>query len=296
MDNFADRLIELGKEKNSRVILELSPVPGAMPSSYEERYDSRGAMLFAYYIDLLKTVGDLVPAIMINRAAFEFYGIDGIMAFSMLSGYAAEMKLPVIVNGCFGGMGEDVLKYAEGCFCSGGGSAVNRMRADAITVSPYAGSEALKKLARLCDEEGKAAFLVARPSGSGADDDIENVILKTGDTLYETVFDDAGAFGEPYIGENGYSVLGTMTVPRPDLVKLRSANRWGIALVCAGPADIDKAETYGLFYPGEGEGEFLVLSENDIAAELGTGNADAESIAEALEKLVKKSEEKRLGL
>ena len=47
MDNFADRLITLGKEKNSRVIFEMGPVPGAMPEFYEEKYDSRGALLFA---------------------------------------------------------------------------------------------------------------------------------------------------------------------------------------------------------------------------------------------------------
>lgn len=293
MDNFTDRLIKLGKEKNSRVIFELVPSEGSIPSFYGEKYESLGARLFAYGIDVIKNVKDLVPAIMLSRAAFEFYGIDGIMAFSMLTHYAAEAEIPVIIDGCFGGTGDDILKYAGSCFYTGAGVQDNRWYADAITVSPYAGSEVLKKLARLCDEEGKAAFLVARPSGSGAEDDVENVKTGDGETLYEVAFDDAGAFGEPYIGENGYSVLGTMTVPQPDLIKLRGVDRWGIALVCAKPADVDKEYTYDLFYPGEGEGEFLVLSENDVVAELGTGTADAETIAGLLEKLVKKSEEKR---
>ncbi|MBP5666325.1 MAG: orotidine 5'-phosphate decarboxylase [Clostridia bacterium] len=297
MDNFIDELLARAQAKKSRVLFRLAPSVSMLKEDFRARYQTAGAMLFSHCVACIEGVKDLTAAVIFDRAAFDFYGLDGVMAMSMAAKYAHKQGLFVIVDGCFGGRGESVLRYAESYFYADGSEGDNRFFADAITVSPYCGAETLKKLASMCSEEGRAAFVTVTTSVSDNKEDFENVKTEGGEALYRVAADDAAAYGEMFVGENGYSVLGFVTEPVKDTSALRGINRWGIAIVNATVPDLDKAETYGLFYRGEGEGEFVAVSDADVCRFNGTyvGNADAAEIAGCVKECVLKVEEHRLG-
>ena len=297
MDNFIDELLKRAKEKNSRLIFKLSPSVSMMKEDFRSRYQTAGAALFSHCVACIESVKDLVAAVVFDKAAFDFYGLDGVMAMSMAAKYAHSRELFVIVDGCFGGSGESVLRYAESYFYADGSEEDNRFFADAITVSPYCGAATLKKLASMCSEEGRASFVTVTTTVSGDKEDFENIKTGDGEALYRAAADDAAAYGEMFVGENGYSVIGFVTEPVKDTAALRGINRWGIALVNAKVPDLDREETYGLFYRGEGEGEFVVLSDADVCRFSGTydGKADAGEIARCVKECVLKVEAHRLG-
>ena len=149
MDNFIDELLKRAKEKNSRLIFKLSPSVSMMKEDFRARYQTAGAALFSHCVACIESVKDLVAAVVFDKAAFDFYGLDGVMAMSMTAKYAHSRELFVIVDGCFGGSGESVLRYAESYFYADGSEEDNRFFADAITVSPYCGAATLKKLASM---------------------------------------------------------------------------------------------------------------------------------------------------
>lgn len=294
MDNSIDRLLATAQEKNSRVIYRFSPGLYMFADRDEDPQKNRLTKLAGYCTDTLTSIAANAPAVMFDFSAFAFYGAEGLLSLSMLLKIAKNLGYFVILDGCFAGDG--ALKMCEASFYADVNITSLKLPADAVTLSPYIPAEDMKAIAVLCREEDKAAFICAKSKKQAGKESFENIKTDGGLKLYEAAVDDAGAFGESYVGEKGYSVLGFMTAPVEKSSDLRDLDRWGIALVNAHPDDLDKAETYGFFYPKECEGEFVVITDTDIANKLGRadGNFGAEYAVPFFKECVEKVEKSRL--
>jgi len=293
MDHFIDALIAAGEKKSSRVIASLSPNLSMIPESIKSSYESVGGILFAYAINFINSVKDSVAGINFDVSAFSLYGLDGMMAMTMAAKYAKQECLAAIIDGDFGG---DIEKIANGYLATLYNPEDQKFYADAITLSPYNDAQKLKKVAEICQDEGKACFITLRTTKSKDKENLENIVTKDdNEPLYKSATDDSGAFGEKYIGEKGYSVLGMVTFPDVVNVELRNINRWGLALVKASVRDLDDNSTYSFFYEGEGEGEFVVISDVELLSSLDLTEADFEGFGNLIKSCVRKVEEKRLA-
>ena len=294
MDNSMDRLLELTQQKKTRLIYRFSPGLYMFPDSGDEQSASKMSPVANYCYKALTGLAGTAPAVMFDRAAFAFYGIEGLMTLSMCLVMAKNLGYFTILDGCFAGGG--ALKMCEASFYAESSSGALGFPADAVTVSPYCAAEDIRAMARICREEDKAIFICAKDGKSDDKDSFENVKTDGGLTLFETAVDDAGAFGESYVGEKGYSVIGFATAPAGKNQSLRDLDRWGIALVRATPDDLDDANTYSFFYPKECEGEFIALSDKDIAEKLGCAdkNFDFEAVAGYFKAAAEEVEKKRL--
>jgi orotidine-5'-phosphate decarboxylase len=116
---------------------------------------------------------DLVCAFKPNLGFFLAEGAAGVIALERLIRYIPS-DIPIILDGKFGDIGSTAEQYARGAF--------EAFRADAVTLSPYVGADAVKPFLAYAD---KGVFVLARTSNPGAGE-FQNLAVEQG-TLYEAV-------------------------------------------------------------------------------------------------------------
>ncbi len=297
MDNFSDTLINLGTVKNSRVILEISPKEENIPDFIKQSYESAGAVLYAYFKGIINAVADILPAVLIDKSAFDVYGPGGTLAFDMIAKFAHSKGIMVITDVNAGGMAGALKNSYEAYFKGSGDVNDGLFYADAITVSPYSDAASLKEVAGRASRDGRGLFMTIRATASSDKTHIENIITKDDDVeLFYSAADDSAAFGENFVGEHGYSTLGMITFAGKELFKLRHTNRWGLILVRADFSQLDDNDTFAGFYEKEGEGEFIIIGDDVVNAWKyvnGLPENYAEFTREALKKANSKTEAAR---
>ena len=97
MAQFADRLLEKIRAKDSRSIVGLDPRIEQMPR-FISRTSARSAIA-EFHEMVLEAVADLVPAVKPQLAFFEQYGVAGIEAFESTVRAAKLRGLLVIADG-----------------------------------------------------------------------------------------------------------------------------------------------------------------------------------------------------
>ncbi len=121
---------------------------------------------------------DIVCAFKPNLGFFLAGGAAGLIALERLARYIPP-DIPIILDGKFGDIGSTAEQYAKGAFEAFG--------ADAVTLSPYVGGDAVKPFLAYAD---KAAFVLARTSNPGAGE-FQDLVVGQKDqgrmTLYEAV-------------------------------------------------------------------------------------------------------------
>ena len=180
MTNFSDRLADSILSRRSVVCVGIDPdlarLPDDLRASYAARVGELGdagavAACFAEFASgLIDAVADVAAAIKPQAAFFEQYGAPGWDALRRVVACAHEHDLPVILDAKRGDIGSTSAAYAAAVF--GGapalaGAPLPGLAADAVTVNPYLGDDALAPFLERCDQ-GKGVFVLARTSNPGA--------------------------------------------------------------------------------------------------------------------------------
>jgi orotidine-5'-phosphate decarboxylase len=220
MTHFSDRLAESILRRHSAVCVGIDPDLALLPDHLRAGYAGRVAELgdaaavaacFAEYASgIIDAVADVAAAIKPQAAFFEQYGAAGWDALGRVVACAREHELPVIVDAKRGDIGSTSAAYAAALF--GGaptlaGEPLAGLGADAVTVNPYLGDDALSPFVERC-AQGKGVFILARTSNPGAaalqETDCE------GRPLYLRVADMIARLGEGSVGAHGYSDVGAV--------------------------------------------------------------------------------------
>ncbi len=149
---YLERLGARSKATATVLCLGLDPDPEALPAGFGR--DLTGLERFAAL--LLEAAGPYAAAVKPNLAFFEAYGSAGLAALERLRA-GLPSDLPVIADAKRGDIGSTAARQAAALFDSLG--------ADAVTVNPYLGSEAI---APLLDRLDRFAYLLCRTSNPGA--------------------------------------------------------------------------------------------------------------------------------
>ncbi len=89
--------------------------------------------------------------------------------------------------------------------------------ADALTVNPYLGGDALEPFLRACGD-GAGLFVLARTSNPGGAD-VQQLELAGGGTVWEHIAGLIDEWGRPYLGNSGLSAVGAVVgATHPDAV------------------------------------------------------------------------------
>jgi orotidine-5'-phosphate decarboxylase len=158
---YLDRLAARSAATGTVLCLGLDPDPSALPSGFST--DLAGVEAFAGV--LLASALPFVAAVKPNLAFFEAYGSAGLAALERLRD-AIPADVPVIVDAKRGDIGSTAARQAVALF--------DALRADAITVSPYLGEEAIRPLLERLD---RFAYVLCRTSNPGAEE-IQGLIVE----------------------------------------------------------------------------------------------------------------------
>ncbi len=220
MTNFSDRLADSIVSRRSVVCVGIDPdlakLPDDLRASYAARVGELGdagavAACFAEFASgLIDAVADVAAVIKPQAAFFEQYGAPGWDALRRVVACAHEHDLPVILDAKRGDIGSTSAAYAAAVF--GGapglaGASLPGLAADAVTVNPYLGDDALAPFLERCDQ-GKGVFVLARTSNPGAASLQEHD--SDGRPLYLHVTDMIARLGAAHVGAHGYSDVGAV--------------------------------------------------------------------------------------
>lgn len=151
---FNDRLDDMLKTTPSRLVVGLDPDPGRLPEGV--RADRPGLVRFLTAI--VDATAEHVVGFKPNLAFYEALGEPGLAALGDLVDHihAATDRL-VILDAKRGDVGHTAERYAH--------AAYEVHKADAVTVSPYMGRDAVDPFSRNGD---KGVFVLARTTNPGA--------------------------------------------------------------------------------------------------------------------------------
>jgi orotidine-5'-phosphate decarboxylase len=150
--SYLERLGIRSKATGTVLCLGLDPDPAALPAGFNR--DLVGLERFAAL--LLEAAAPSAAAVKPNLAFFEAYGSAGIAALERLRA-SLPGDLPVIADAKRGDIGSTAARQAVALF--------DQLGADAVTVSPYLGAEAIAPLLERVD---RFAYVLCRTSNPGA--------------------------------------------------------------------------------------------------------------------------------
>jgi len=201
--NFADRLAAAIEEKGTPSLVGIDPryamLPAELKSGDHPDRATAAAALEAFGIRIVDAVAPLVPAVKPNIAFFEAFGWEGYRAYGNVVARAKEKGLLVVADAKRGDIGSTAEAYAVALF--------DEMDVDAVTLSPYLGTDSLKPFFDRFDR-GKGCFLLVKTSNPSSADLQDRELA--GGTVFEAVADLTRTWGEAFIGESGMSSVGAV--------------------------------------------------------------------------------------
>jgi orotidine-5'-phosphate decarboxylase len=232
---FADRLLDACRRKGAPICVGIDPVYERLPEEIRHRgpanpaLDAAGAStaIRRFCEGVIEAIAPYAPVVKIQSACFERYLWPGVEALNKLIGCAHAHGLLVILDAKRGDIGISAEHYAAGLLATTTFSDLSRqplIGPDALTVSPYLGSDTLEPFVKVAAAAGKGLFALVRTSNPGSDE-LQNLRLADGRDVAQAIAEMLAIAGAPYLGAYGYSLLGAVvgaTKPQ-DAARLRKA-------------------------------------------------------------------------
>jgi orotidine-5'-phosphate decarboxylase len=219
MQNFADRFIDAIKTKGNPCIVGLDPRLELVPKDFFpsgdadlSRDEAVEDTIFAFNEAIIDAVKDLVPAVKLQSAFYEQYGLSGMWAFERSIKYAKDAGLIVIVDAKRNDIGSTAQAYANAFLGEAEilGEKSPMFNADALTVSPYMGRDSLLPFVDACKKYGKGIFILVKTSNPGSGDFQDVIAKETNEPLYNSVARMVDELGNETTGKSGYSSIGAV--------------------------------------------------------------------------------------
>jgi orotidine-5'-phosphate decarboxylase len=202
--HFSDRLADSVERKQSQLVVGLDPVLELLPD--ELNGEAPADALVRFCCGIVDAVAPFAVAVKPQSAFFEAHGSEGVRACEEVCAYARATGLLVIADAKRGDIGSTARAYAA-AFVEPRGDAPPL--ADAMTVNPYLGRDALAPFLDAARREGAGIFCLVKTSNPGGAD-VQDVVLTDGRLLWEHVAELVRELGEELIGERGLSSLGAV--------------------------------------------------------------------------------------
>jgi orotidine-5'-phosphate decarboxylase len=207
---FSDRLAAGVRRVENPVLVGLDPrvelLPeGLMPPSGEAALEAKARAVGAFCRGVLDVVASLVSAVKPQAAFFEQLGPAGMAVLAEVLGYAQEKGLLVILDAKRNDIGSTAAAYADGFLGRTGQSAWG---ADAMTVSPYLGTDSLAPFVEVAAQRAAGLFVLVKTSnpGGGAFQDL----VADGRPVYRHVAEQVEKLAEKTAGHCGYGLVGAV--------------------------------------------------------------------------------------
>lgn len=220
IDNLIDKIVE----KNNPSVVGLDTCVSYLPNAADIKDNyTAGEELLKFNKAIIDSVADIVPAVKVQIAYYEMYGIAGIKAFADTLVYAEQKGLSTIADIKRNDIASTAKAYSN-AFLGRNDIGVKRsFKADFITINAYFGTDGVAPFIEDCAERDRGLFILVRTSNPSSDE-LQSLFLNDGRRVYEAVADMVDNWGKPLTGKYGYSSIGAVVggTHKEECAKLRS--------------------------------------------------------------------------
>jgi orotidine-5'-phosphate decarboxylase len=169
MNPFGDRLAQALQEKGNAVCVGLDPrleqLPKELQVAKDASLETQANAYERFCCEVIDATHALVPVVKPQSAFFEELGPYGSMALGRICSYASSKGLIVVMDAKRGDIGSTAAAYSKAYLGTNGQSAWGT---DALTVSPYLGSDTLQPFIDQSNAVGAGVFVLVKTSNPGS--------------------------------------------------------------------------------------------------------------------------------
>ena len=261
MKNAMDKLIEKIKQTNNPTVIGVDTrydmVPECVKNKYTKDIHGMCEAMLEYSKALIDATYDIVPAVKLQSAYFEMYGVEGIRMYKEMIDYCKEKDMCIMADVKRGDIGSTSAGYSKAYL---GKNIINEKEegifdVDFATVNPYMGSDCVNPFVEDCKKYDKGIFVLVKTSNKSSGE-LQDLKTEDGEEIYKKVAKLVNKWGEELIGEYGYSSVSAVvgaTYPK-QLQELRELMPHAYFLIPGYGAQGGKAEDIALGFDKNGLG------------------------------------------
>ena len=261
MKKIIDELINKIKETNNPTVIGLDPryemIPNCIKEKYTQDLEGVSKAIIEFNKKLIDEIYDIIPAVKVQIAFYEMYGIEGLKAFKETCNYAKSKNMLVIADAKRGDIGSTAEGYSKAFLGKTkiGDKEIPIFDVDFLTVNAYFGIDCVKPFIEDCKKYGKGIFILVKTSNPSSGE-LQDLETKYGNKIYTEMAKLVEKWGEELRGEYGYSSISAVvgaTYPK-QLKQLREIAPHTFFLIPGYGAQGGKAEDIALGFDNNGLG------------------------------------------
>ena len=209
-----DTLIERIKQTKNPTAVGLDTALDYLPERERAHVSSlkdAAEAITAYNYALIDALCTLVPAVKVQVAYYESYGVPGMQAFCDTLSYAHDKGLVTIADVKRNDIGSTAARYSAAYLgiVEIGDRMYTPFESDFITVNGYLGSDGLDPFLADCKAHNKGIFALVKTSNPSSGE-LQDLKTESGDTVYEQMAALLVKKGKALVGKYGYSSAGAV--------------------------------------------------------------------------------------
>ncbi len=244
-----DKLIDAIKRTDNPSVIGLDTCVDYLPDEMKAKcatFDDAANYITKFNFDLVDALKDVVPAVKVQVAYYEMYGVAGMRAFKDTLAYARANGMIAIADIKRNDIGSTAAAYSRAYIGStelAGGVKVTPFESDFVTVNGYLGSDGVKPFVADCEKNDKGIFVLVKTSNP-ASGELQDKKLGDKETLYDAMADLVDDWGKNLVGKYGYSSVGAVVgaTHKEQAAKIRAAHPHLFFLIPGYGAQGGKAE------------------------------------------------------
>ena len=211
-----DKLIDKIGELEAPIVVGLDPrldqIPGQIKNPiFAEAGKTAAAAIFAFNIEIIDNIFDIVPAVKPQIAMYEQFGPEGIACYKETVAYAKAKGLIVIGDVKRGDIASTAEAYSDAHLGKTDveGQEVPVFDTDFITVNPYMGFDSIEPYLTDCEIYKKGLFVLVKTS-TPSSSQLQDLLAADGRPVYAHVGDLVDHWGRALVGKHGFSSVGAV--------------------------------------------------------------------------------------
>ena len=269
IDNLIEKIQQMQNPTVIGVDTRYELVPECVRNKYSKDLTGMCKAMLEYSKALIDATYDIIPAVKLQSAYFEMYGVEGIKLYKEMIDYCKEKGMIVMADVKRGDIGSTSAGYSKAYL---GKNIINEKEeaifdVDFATVNPYMGSDCVMPFVEDCKKYDKGIFVLVKTSNKSSGE-LQDLKTEDGEEIYKKVAKLVNKWGEELIGKYGYSSVSSVvgaTYPK-QLQELRELMPHSYFLIPGYGAQGGKAEDIALGFDKNGLGGIVNATRSLMSA------------------------------
>lgn len=210
IDKLIKKIIETDNPSVVGIDTNFDYLPEEMKAGVSDFKGAANAIL-QFNKKIIDKICDIVPAVKVQIAYYEMYGLEGMHAFAETVKYASEKGMYVMTDAKRNDIGATAECYAKAYLgeTTVNDKIYNAFDSDFLTVNGYLGSDGIKPFLSWMQKRDKGIFVLVKTSNKSSGE-LQDLKLENGKTVYEYMGSLVEEWGKDSVGEYGYSDVGAV--------------------------------------------------------------------------------------